>query len=653
MATPIQGKQNKSSRLDRLRYSAEGRLRKSPNPISRTQGWDVPKLIHELEVHQIELEMQNEELRRTHLELEASRDRFSMLYDFAPVGYLTLDDRGVIREANLTVARLLGIERAKCIGQSLRRYVAKTCQRDLYLHWQQVFNANAKPFCELQMVGPAGKIFRARFDTVVWPNQSPSRECLVALSDISARKEAEAARARLAAIVESSSDCISSLTLEGIVNSWNKGAERIYGYQAEEILGRPLSLLFPPDRRREFRQAVEHIQRGQAVAPFESVDIRKDGQPIDVFLALSPIKDDTGRVTGIAHVARDISERKRAEMALRESEKSLNDFFEQSPLSLFWVGLDGYIQRVNRAGLDLLGVSVERCLSHPISRFLADPEIGLHALTQLARNQTLQNFRARVRFKDGSVRHVLIDANGLWERGALMYSRWFVRDITDRVELEREILGVSEREQQRLGQDLHDDLCQQLSGIEFLSQTLARHLATTSKSGAARAREIAKMVRLAIDHARDLAHGLSPARLEGDGLTIALQQLAARTERIFHIDCRFRSDAPILIDGNATGIHLYRIAQEAISNAIKHGRASIIDIGLTNHNKDIVLAIRDSGIGIPIKLRKRKGMGLRVMQYRAGVIGGSLVVQRQPTGGTTVVCTIKRGIHNHENPNES
>ena len=86
MPTRIQGKQNKSTRLDRLRDSAEGRLRKSSNPISKTPGWDVPKLVHELEVHQVELEMQNEELRRTQLELETSRDRFSMLYDFAPVG---------------------------------------------------------------------------------------------------------------------------------------------------------------------------------------------------------------------------------------------------------------------------------------------------------------------------------------------------------------------------------------------------------------------------------------------------------------------------------------------------------------------------------------------------------------------------------------
>ena len=653
MPTPIHGKQNKSSRSDRLRNSAEGRLRKSSKSISKTPGWDVPKLVHELEVHQVELEMQNEELRRTQLELEASRDRFSMLYDFAPVGYLTLDTQGVIREANLTVARLLGIERGRCIGQRLRRYVAAPSQETLYRHWQQVFTANAKPFCELQMIGLAGKVFSARLDSVAWPEQRPPKECLMALSDISAHKEAEAARARLAAIVESSSEGISSVTLEGTVNSWNKGAERIYGYSAAEILGRPLSLLFPPDRRGEFRQVVEQIRHGRVVEPFETVLIRKDGHPIDVFLAHSPIKDDTDRVTGIAHVARDISERKRAEMALRENEKNLNDFFEQSPLSLFWVGLDGCVQRVNRAGLALLGRTSEMCLGQPISRFLADPETGLHALAQLARNETLQNYRARFRSQEGSVRHVLIDANGLWARGTLMYSRWFVRDITDRVDLEREILSVSEREQQRLGQDLHDDLCQQLSGIEFLSQTLARHLATTSKSGAARARTIARMIRLAIDHARDLAHGLSPARLEGDGLIAALQQLAARTERIFHIDCRMRCEAPVLISGSATGIHLYRIAQEAISNAIKHGRARSIDIGLTINNQNIILAIRDSGVGIPVKLRKRKGMGLRVMQYRAGVIGGSLVVQRQPKGGTTVVCTIKRGIHNHDNPNES
>jgi two-component system CheB/CheR fusion protein len=114
---------------------------------------------------------------------------------------------------------------------------------------------------------------------------------------------------------------------------------------------------------------------------------------------------------------------------------------------------------------------------------------------------------------------------------------------------------------------------------------------------------------------------------------VALQQLAARAERIFHVDCRFRCDAPVLIHGSATGIHLYRIAQEAISNAIKHGRAGSIDIGLTLNNEDIILAIRDNGIGIPVKRRKGKGMGLRVMQYRAGVIGGSLAVQRQPHGG--------------------
>jgi PAS domain S-box-containing protein len=175
--------------------------------------------------------------------------------------------------------------------------------------------------------------------------------------------------------------------------------------------------------------------------------IRKDGHPIDVFLAHSPIKDDTDRVTGIAHVARDISERKRAEMALRESEKNLNDFFEQSPLSLFWVGLDGCVQRVNRAGLALLGRTSEMCLGQPISRFLADPEIGLHALAQLARNETLQSYRARFHprgFGSASLRRQRPRAR------ARDVSALVVREIPDRG-VGTEILSVSECEQQRLG----------------------------------------------------------------------------------------------------------------------------------------------------------------------------------------------------------
>ena len=239
---------------------------------------------------------------------------------------------------------------------------------------------------------------------------------------------------------------------------------------------------------------------------------------------------------------------------------------------------------------------------------------------------------------------MLIDANGWWEHGRMVCSRWFVRDITRQVELEREILSVAEQERQRLGQDLHDDLCQQLTGIEFLSQTLAGQLASNSVRNVNRAREIARMIRQAITHTRDLAHGLSPTELEADGLTGALEQLADRTGAMFKVACRFRCKSPVEFEDSELGIHLYRIAQEAVTNAVKHGKASRVAITLALSKKELVLSVTDNGSGLPNSLHKSRGMGLRVMQYRAGVIGGSLEISRNAMGGTTVTCSVSKAL---------
>jgi signal transduction histidine kinase len=225
-----------------------------------------------------------------------------------------------------------------------------------------------------------------------------------------------------------------------------------------------------------------------------------------------------------------------------------------------------------------------------------------------------------------------------------MHSRWFVRDITHRIELEREILTISEREQRRLGHDLHDDLCQQLAGIEFLSQTLASDLAAQAAVEAVQAREIAQSVQNAMTQTRELARGLSPVGMEAEGLMEGLRQLAERTSNIFRLECHFRCPAAVLVSDHAVAIHLYRIAQEAVGNAIKHGKAGSVTIALATVGNNLQLGVNDDGIGIPRKRPKTKGMGLRIMQYRAGVIGGSLAVQRNPDGGTTVVCTVTGGL---------
>jgi signal transduction histidine kinase len=212
--------------------------------------------------------------------------------------------------------------------------------------------------------------------------------------------------------------------------------------------------------------------------------------------------------------------------------------------------------------------------------------------------------------------------------------------MTERRRLEKEVLEISEREQSRIGQDLHDGLCQHLAGIEFRLLALKGNLDGESKKQGAEASELAKLIRQGIEQTRMLARGLSPVMLEADGLINALHELAVQTEKAFDASCSFISPVPILFHDNAVSTHLFRIAQEAVHNAVRHGRAKCISISLVKVNDRVLLGIRDDGIGFPQKPAKGQGMGLRVMEYRAHMVGASLAVQHEPNGGISVVCSL-------------
>jgi signal transduction histidine kinase len=201
---------------------------------------------------------------------------------------------------------------------------------------------------------------------------------------------------------------------------------------------------------------------------------------------------------------------------------------------------------------------------------------------------------------------------------------------------------VAEQVSERIGHDLHDDLCQHLIAIEFQNQALIKEWGALAPAAATKAGEISALLRQTIEHARDLARGLSPNLFfEPDSLVPALQELAQRTERIYRIPCHFECPAPVRIADEATSIHLYRIAQEAVSNAIKHAKAGRIDLRLVAQNGAIVLGVQDNGIGLKNQQPRKNGVGLKIMQYRAGAIGGSLAIQHLPGGGTAIVCTVK------------
>jgi len=213
-------------------------------------------------------------------------------------------------------------------------------------------------------------------------------------------------------------------------------------------------------------------------------------------------------------------------------------------------------------------------------------------------------------------------------------------DTTDRHRLEREILEISDREQARIGQDLHDGLCQQLVSLGFDNNSLEQQLSAHALSEVAAVQKMGQVLDDAIAEARALARGLFPVQLEADGLSLALRQLAAGVGARARVHCRVDCPQPVLIRDNTVATHLYRIAQEAVNNAVKHSRAGSILIELKINQNRIELKVTDNGIGIPVSRHPAGGMGLHIMNYRAQAIGGTLNIERGARHGTLVSCSL-------------
>jgi signal transduction histidine kinase len=235
---------------------------------------------------------------------------------------------------------------------------------------------------------------------------------------------------------------------------------------------------------------------------------------------------------------------------------------------------------------------------------------------------------------------VVLDASAFREEGKIVHLRWFVRDITRRKQLEREVLAISERERRAFSRELHDSLGQQLSGIAYVTNVLRDRLREAHSPEVAGAAHVSDLLKLAIEQVRALAQGLSPVRSEPEGLGAALKQLAAQSSEVFGNECCFRCPRPVLVEDNEAATHLYRIAQEAVHNAFRHGRSKRITIGLTRTRERIRLRIADNGTGIRTLSPRRKGLGLRIMQYRAGLLQGKVSVRPRRDRGTEVCCIV-------------
>ncbi|MHC4532918.1 MAG: PAS domain S-box protein [Planctomycetota bacterium] len=219
-------------------------------------------------------------------------------------------------------------------------------------------------------------------------------------------------------------------------------------------------------------------------------------------------------------------------------------------------------------------------------------------------------------------------------------------EIEGRKHLEKEILNISEREHKRIGQELHDSIGQQFTGIAFLTKVLEQKLTEKLPDEATDATEIKKLVNQAMDQTRSLARGLHPVDLDAGSFTSVLQELAATTENLFGLRCTLKYDKSITIDDAEVATHLYRITQEAITNAIKHGKTKNIHIELGQKGDKSVLKVENDGLDFPEELEARgTGMGLQIMDHRADIIGASFDIHKAAEGGTIVTCSFSNKTH--------
>src|SRR6266702_2039099 len=313
-------------------------------------------------------------------------------------------------------------------------------------------------------------------------------------------------------------------------------------------------------------------------------------------------------------------ERRREQAALRDREARLQAILDTAVEGIITIDGQGLIESFNSAAEAIFGYQASEVIGRNVSvlmpmpyrqehdRYLADYLRTGHArIIGIGREVVGLRKDGTIFPMDLSVSEVRLEERRLFAG--------FVRDITERKRLEKEILEISEREQRRVGHGLHDGLCQHLAGIELMSQVLEQNLAKKSKAAAAQAAKIAEHVREAISQTRMLARGLSPIEVEARGLMAALEELASNTEKMFRIRCRFECPAPVLVRNDAAATHLYRIAQEAINNAIKHAKPKRVVVRLSALGDQASLTVTDNGIGFVQKPRQKGGMGLHIMRY--------------------------------------
>jgi PAS domain S-box-containing protein len=466
-------------------------------------------------------------------------------------------------------------------------------------------------------------------------------------------------RALLSSIVDSSNDAIIGKTLDGIITSWNRGAERIYGYRAEEVIGKPISILAPEDRAGEIPSILKRIRQGERVEHYESERLTNDNRRINVSITISPIRDTSGKIVGASTIARDITVVEQVRQAQQESESRAQALFLAAAQAILIVDAAGKIVMVNPATQAMFGYSLDELLGKPVEllvpqQFRAghkahrDDYFSHPQMRPMGLGMDLQACR-----KDGTNFFAEISLSYIQStQGTLGVA--FVTDISrrradeeairrqgeDLRNLAGRLMTAQDDERRRIARDLHDDLSQKLA---FLAMDLGK-LATKPSAHELTAdlRPLQLRAAEAAETVRRISHQLHPSVLDDIGLEAALEQYAEEFEQRSGISTAFTSrNMPDSIPPEVAS-SIYHIAKECLRNVAKHSRTETVSIDLEFRDQVVRLTIKDQGIGLDTDQSDR-GIGMVAMKERAHLVNGKLSIQSQTGAGTEVSVEVPVG----------
>ncbi len=395
-----------------------------------------------------------------------------------------------------------------------------------------------------------------------------------------------------------------------------------------------------PDDQPHVMDVIQKAIRTKNMFELEYRVPRSDGSLIWILSRAVPLLDANEEISEWFGTVSDATRRILTEELLAKQEAKYRAVVETSADGFWMVDREGHILMVNDSYMRRSGYSREGLMSmsiHDLEAQESPQDVQAHIDRVIHKGSDL--FETRHRTKDGEIWPVEISTSFLPVDGGLFFV--FSRDLTERNALKRGIIEAGAAEQERIGRELHDGLGQQLTGISLLASSLLDRLKASGRTGEADSMaELRGYIQSALGELRALVRGLAPVELDPMGLDKALSELTARIASTTGIDCRYYGPRNIDVKKGSTAIHLYRITQEAIQNAVKHAEPKRIDVCLERVDRNLVLTVSDDGKGIHRNQEHRGGYGLHIMGYRCSIIGGQLSIETPEGRGTLVRCKI-------------